>query len=152
MRVTTLLRCWMYTLALSGALVLPMMAAQAQNADAIKARKANYDLLNDQMKAIKAVIDKGGSPADAAAPAKIAQQAALKIPTMFPADSQTGDTKALPNVWSDPEGFKKLADAAGAQSAKLVAATGGTDLAALQTEFTAMGKTCGACHQVNRAK
>jgi len=141
-----------YTLALSTILVLPIVAAQAQNVDAIKARKANFELLNDQMKAIKAVIDKGGPPSDASAAAKTAQQAALKIPLMFPADSQTGDTKALPNVWSDPEGFKKLAAAAGEQSAKLVAATEGSDIKVLQAEFGTMGKACGACHSVNRAK
>jgi cytochrome c556 len=134
------------------AAIVPLAAAQAQNADAIKARKANFTVLNDQMKVIKAILDKGGTPADASGPAKLVQAAASKIPTMFPAESQIGETKALPVAWTDSAGLMKVADAAIAQSGRLAAATAGSDIKAVEVEFQAMGKACGACHQTYRAR
>ena len=71
---------------------------------------------------------------------------------LFPAGSDTGDTKALPTVWSDRAGFEAASKAVDASYDKLAVAAGSGDLAALTAAFGDTGKACGACHDKFRAK
>ena len=77
----------------------------------------------------------------------------MLIPTLFPKGTETGgDTKALPEVWSDPAGFQKIALALNEAATKLAtdAKAGNADEVAADTKL--VGEQCGACHKAYRAK
>jgi len=98
-------------------------------------------------------IAKGETPFDAAKVKEILavyQNAAAKMPTLFPEDSKTGnETTAAPKIWEDMAGFKagfqKLATDAKAAEAS-------TDTASFATGFKTITGDCGACHGTYRIK
>src|SRR5690348_11674078 len=78
---------------------------------------------------------------------------AKQFPTLFPPGSDKGhDTKALPAIWSDREGFEKAAANLSEAAAKLAAVAKANDKAAFPDQFDAMTKACAACHRTYRAK
>ncbi|MGA8612887.1 MAG: cytochrome c [Xanthobacteraceae bacterium] len=135
------------------AVVLGVSVAVAQQ-DVIKDRKAIMKANGDQAK-IAAGMVKGEQPFDIAAAHKIFatfQDAAAKMPALFPDDSKTGeDTAALPKIWEDTADFKarfaKFGDDAKAANASV------TDLDSFKAAMGNIGKNdCGGCHQIYRAK
>jgi cytochrome c556 len=94
---------------------------------------------------------KGTTPFDAAAAKtqlQILVDGAAKIPTMFPAGSNTPPTLALPTVWSDSTGFSAAAAKLGKDA---TAAQGATDAASFTAAYQTVQGDCGACHKVYRA-
>ena len=75
---------------------------------------------------------------------------AAKLPSLFPDDSKTGDTKALPAIWEEKDKFNaiyaKLESDAKAADASIA------DLASLKADMPKVLGNCGACHQAYRAK
>ncbi len=70
----------------------------------------------------------------------------------FKAQTDGGDTTALPKIWEDWSGFEgKLSDAKDA-SAALVAALEAGDGTSVGEKFKALGKACGSCHKAYRKK
>ncbi len=135
----------------AGAMVGGATIAFAQ-ADIIKQRQENRKATGPLMREIKATIEAKGD-------AKKVVEDAAKLKTledafdkMFPKGSDTGDTKALPTVWSDSAGFMKASKNADAAYDQLAVAAGSGDYAAMATAFGNVGKACGACHQTYRAK
>jgi cytochrome c556 len=129
-------------------------AAMAQSAaDALKDRKAGFQNTAGQMRAIKGVLDAKGPVAPIAVSAQTMAEYAVKIPGLFPKDSGTGDTKALPAIWTDFADFEAKAKAfeTAAKNLQQVAASG-ADHAAVQAAYGALGATCGSCHEKFRAK
>jgi cytochrome c556 len=150
MRKKTLIAAVVGALA-AGSIVGGTSIAFAQ-ADIIKQRQENRKATGPLMREIKATIDSKGD-------AKIVVTNAAKLKTledafdkMFPKGSDTGDTKALPTVWSDSAGFAAASKAADDAYDKLAVAAGSGDYAAMATAFGDVGKACGACHQKFRAK
>lgn len=135
------------------AVVLGVSVAVAQQ-DVIKDRKAIMKANGDQAK-IAAAMVKGEQPFDIAAAHKVFatfQDAATKMPALFPDNSKTGeDTAALPKIWEDMADFKarfgKFGDDAKAANASV------TDLDSFKAAMGNIGKNdCGGCHQLYRAK
>ena len=124
----------------------------AQATDPIAARKDNRKQAAASMRAIKAIIDKGGPVAEAQPEAAKLKQLGLAFVSLFPAGSDKGETKALPAVWSDMAGFQAASKNADAAYDKLAVAAGSGDLAAVTAAFGDTGKACGACHDKFRAK
>ena len=140
-------------LAMVFTLGLAASAAQAQSADAtIAARKAGMDLLSAAAGASKRAVDAKGDvkPLKSTADAMAAWAAA--VPGLFPAGSDKGNTKALPEVFSDHAGFEKAAGVLHVASMKLAAAADANDQAAFATAFGEVGAACGACHRTYRAR
>ena len=136
-------------LALAGALLGSVAIAQG---DPIAARKDNRKQAGAQMKAIKGVIDsKGQASAVVPAAAKL-KELHMALPALFPAGSDKGDTKALPNIWTDKAGFEAGWKAEGTAIDGLAAAAGSGDMAKVGEAFGAVGKACGGCHEKFRAK
>jgi cytochrome c556 len=121
-------------------------------AEMIQARRDAMKGMGGAMKTINTLIESNGPVADAAAPAQVIADTTQKIPNIFPADSQEGDTKALPEIWANPDDFAAKAKDAQEQSAMLVTAVAGGDMAAVKAQFEKVGATCGACHKAYRAK
>ncbi len=98
-----------------------------------------------------APIAKGEKAYDAAAvmtalQALDANAKKFDIDALFPAGSDTGDTKASPKIWQDMAGFKAVHEKYSAAIAAAIAANP-QDLAAFQPLFGAIGSGCGECHQ-----
>jgi cytochrome c556 len=142
-----------FTAATIAAVVLGVCAAVAQE-DPIKARKALMKANGDQAK-IGAAMVKGEAPFDLAAVHKIFatfEDAAAKMPSLFPENSKTGEeTAADPKIWSNMEDvkarFAKLGTDAKAADASV------KDLASFKTAFGNIGKNdCSSCHNTYRLK
>ena len=100
-----------------GALAMSAGVALAMSgAEAIKDRRA---LMKENGEATKPIVPmlKGQAPFDLATVQKALKtylNAAEKMPALFPPDSKTGDTHALPAIWQDKADFdaqfKKLGE------------------------------------------
>jgi cytochrome c556 len=76
-------------------------------------------------------------------------ETAQKFPALFPDSSKTGETRALPAIWTDRAKF----EAAVAKFAKDVAdnrAKAAKDLDGLKAAMAVVGKNCGDCHETFR--
>jgi cytochrome c556 len=120
--------------------------------DAISARQAQMQLISYNM-GILGGMAKGERDFDSAtalaAATNLSAVAKLDRTILWLEGSvqgQVGNTRAKPDIWTDPAGFE--ADATDLETAAdaLIAAAG-TDLAALQLAMETAGKTCGACHE-----
>jgi cytochrome c556 len=119
--------------------------------DPIAARKALMKL-NGQHAGAMSKMAKGETPFDAAVvKAAFAQWAdtAAKFPSLFPDSSKTGDTRALPAIWTERAKF----DAAIAKFAADVKENEAkaTNVEGLKVALGAVGKNCGGCHETFRA-
>jgi cytochrome c556 len=150
------IRPWASTIALAGlAGVLafgPSLIASAAG-DPIAERRENRKQVGDLAKQIKAVVDAGGPAASVVEPAR--KIAALESPfeKLFPPDSDHGDTKALPAVWSDRAGFETASHNLVTQANALAdAGAAGKSPDEIKAAFGNLGKACGGCHNTYRAK
>jgi len=133
-------------------LALGVSFALAQQ-DPIAARKAIMKKNGDEAK-IGTQFMKGEAPFDltkAKAIFAAYQDAAAKMPNLFPDNSKTGgDTAALPAVWEKKAEFdakfKKLGEDAKDAATKV------NDEASFKTAFPAVHKNCGGCHETYRLK
>jgi cytochrome c556 len=121
--------------------------------DPIAARKALMKANGQNAAAVSKMV-KGEAPFDLAT-AKTAfatfQNAAAKMPNLFPPDSKTGgETIASPKIWEDMADVKarfvKLGEDAKAAEASV------KDLDSLKVAFGTVGKNCGGCHELYRIK
>jgi cytochrome c556 len=81
---------------------------------------------------------------------KVFAEGAPKLPALFPANSQTGDTKALPAIWTEQDKFNAIFTKLAADSTAAGAAI--KDEASFKTEMPKVLGNCGACHNAYRAK
>jgi cytochrome c556 len=121
--------------------------------DPIAARKAVMKANGQNAGAVVKMI-KGEEPFDLAK-VKMAlatfEDAAAKMPNLFPPDSKTGgETAASPKIWEDMADFKakfvKFGEDAKAAEASI------KDLDSLKAVFPTVGKNCGGCHELYRIK
>jgi cytochrome c556 len=134
------------------ALAIGVAAVSAQS-DPITARKALMKENGNQAKVASAML-KGDAPFDLTkAKAVLAsfQEAGEKAPALFPDNSKTGgETAALPKIWEDKADF----DARLSKLASDSKAAAGTvsDLDSFKAAMGTIGKQCGGCHELYRAK
>ena len=134
-------------------LLAGMGFARAAGLDPIAIRQVGMDLTGGDLAYIKAVVQAKGEVKPLEVPAKAIARWAATIPVLFPPGSEKGgDTKALPEIWSDRAGFEKIAAAAGAAATKLADAAKAGDAGVVAVQFKALGEQCGACHKGYRTK
>lgn len=140
------------------ALPLIPLSAHAQFAkieDAVKYRKAAFQVMGNHMGRVGAVV-KGERPYDkASVEADVAIiEMMSKLPWQaFPAGSDNiGDTTAHPAIWKEPEKYQAAAEKMQAEVAKLSVAARSGDLASIRTAFGNTGQSCKACHDNFRRK
>ena len=129
------------------------VTAVAAQSDPIATRKALMKKNGDEAKIVGAMA-RGEAPFDLAkAKAAFAsfQEAGEKAPALFPDNSKTGgDTAALPKIWEDKADFDaKLAKFAADSKA---AGSSVTDFDSFKAAMGNIGKQCGGCHELYRAK
>ena len=135
------------------AIALGMSVAAGQQ-DPIAARRALMKANGDQAK-IGAAMMKGEAPFDLDTARKIFatfEDAAAKMPALFPDNSRTGgETAADPKIWENMDDFKVRFGKFGADAKD--AAGKVTDLDSFKAAFGTIGKNdCGGCHEKYRVK
>ena len=132
---------------LAGGLIAgPALLAWAQ-ADVLKARNDNRKATMVEYRIVKKTLDEKGNPADTTAAATKLLELQKTYMTLFPAGSDKGETKALPVIWTDWAGFLEANKVTEDAMTKLIAASKGTDLAALGEAFREMNAGCTGCHK-----
>lgn len=130
----------------------PLIAQNTvMGADAIAERKS-------LMKSSGGIMRSAGraSGADAIAVGEKLVSNYQRLQNLWPKDSMTGDTKALPNIWNDngtvSQGYKTAlaGSLAGAQAVLDAANAGDTD--AYAAAVKAAGAACGQCHGTYRGR
>jgi len=126
--------------------------ALAAGSDAIKERRALMKANGEASKPLVPMM-KGTAPFDLAAVQKALKtymNAAEKMPALFPDDSKTGDTHALPAIWESKADvdarFKKLGEDAKAALDRV------KDEASFKAIMPGFFKNCGGCHEKYRVK
>ncbi len=130
------------------------LVSSAAFADPIADRKALMKERGGLVGGQLAPVAKGEKPFDAAAVLTALQGLAANgekfdVDALFPAGSETGDTKASPKIWEDMAGFKAAADKYKADVAAAVAAPP-QDLDTFKAQFGTIAANCGGCHQTYR--
>ncbi len=125
-------------------------AAIAQ--DVIAQRRAGLHHAGDQFQAIKNVSDARGDLRPLVGQIDELTAFFRDLPTLFPAGSGTGDTKALPTIWSERAGFEQAAANLVTQLGALRAVAAAGDNAAFPAAFNQTGAACGACHRTYRGR
>ena len=130
--------------------LVAMIAPAFAQSDVITARRDGLKAVARQMEGIKAVIDQRGDPRTTGA--GIAEMIGFfeGFPPRFPAGSGSGDTRALPAIWTDRAGFEAANTNMVTQLRALQAAANSGDQAAFGAAFQQTGATCGACHRPYR--
>jgi cytochrome c556 len=145
-----------FAVATAAAIAIGVCTAVAQE-DPIKARKALMKTNGQQAKVIGDMA-KGDTPFDLAAAQKAFasfQDAASKMPSLFPDSSKGGDPSddfnPTPKVWEDMADFKARFVKFGEDAKEAAASV--KDLDTLKAAVGNIGKNdCGGCHQIYRVK
>ncbi len=130
------------------ATALPAAAQFQKPEDAIKYRKAAMTVMATHFGRVAAMAN-GRVPFDAAAAQANADIVLTlsKLPFAgFVEGTATGDTKAKPEIWSEPDKFKAGATKMQDEVAKLNVAAKTGNLDQIKAAVGEVGKTCKSCH------
>ena len=126
---------------------LPAQAQFSKPEDAIKYRKSAMTLMSTHFSRIGAVVKGAPYNKDEVIANAALVETMSKLPwDAFVAGSDTGETKAKPDIWTDSAKFKQSAEKLGAEVVKLSAAAKSGNLEQIKTAFGAVGQTCKSCH------
>jgi cytochrome c556 len=140
-------------LALAAALVLALGGvARAQGIDPIETRQTGLDLLAGTFAGVKAVVTANGDVKSLEGAGKAIHRWGALFPSLFPAGSDKGNTKAAPAIWTDTAGFQKDAMALSTAGDNLATAAKAGDATAVAAAYKEIGEACGACHKEYRLK
>ncbi len=134
--------------AISLGAALPAAAQFQKPEDAIKYRKSAMTVMANHFWRIGAMVN-GRVPFDAATVQANAEVVATlsKLPfTGFIDGTSTGDTKAKPEIWTEPAKFKAAQTKMQDEVVKLNAAAKTGNLDQIKAAFGETGKSCKACH------
>ncbi|MDP6786256.1 MAG: cytochrome c [Rhodospirillales bacterium] len=140
---------------LAGVLGLSLAGiAAADPAAEIKFRQNNMKALGSHMGALAAMVKgaRPGSPLEIRTHAYAIGWMSRVAGELFPDGSGAGETRAKPEIWSQPDAFKKELRIFKVAAWKLELAAKDGDAAALGAALGGLGKTCGSCHKAFRAK
>jgi cytochrome c556 len=142
-------------LAFGAGIVADVSAQQRKPEDQIKMRKAALTVMSWNFGTLGAMV-KGQIPYDQAEAVKRAETVALvsHLPWEgFAKGTESGgDTRALPEVWAQPDKFKTNQERLESETAKLVQAAKSGDPGQLKSQFGATAKACSICHDDFRKK
>lgn len=136
-------------LAAAGLSIATPAAAQFQKPeDAVKYRKAAMTVMASHFGRIAAMAN-GKAPFDPAGAQANAELVAVlsKLPFAgFIEGTASGETKAKPEIWSEPEKFKAGASKMQEEAAKLSVAARSGNLDQIKAAVGDVGKSCKSCH------
>ena len=139
-----------------GVLAAALLATTAQASgdpdEAIKYRQMAMRSNSGHLGAIAAIL-KGKVPHSShiVGHARALRATSLMFNDIFPPDSDSGLTRAKPEIWKQPEKFKAGVKAFQDAAAVLVQAAESDDMSAIGEAAGGVGKACGGCHKPFRA-
>jgi cytochrome c556 len=139
---------------IAAAFALPASAQFAKPEDAIKYRKSALFVMQQNFGRV-AGMAAGKIPFDAKIAADSAAVAEFvgKLPWAgFGPGTDTGDTKAKPEIWANKAKFDDAAKKMEAEMVKLSAAAKTGNLDSIKVAANAVGGTCKSCHDDFRSK
>ena len=116
-------------------------------ADAVAARQA---AMKADGKVLRGADSFTGDQAIAAL--KAVQDNYTKLPGLFPQDSITDKSIALPIIWSEFDKFSAIFKSGAATAADGIAAAKAGDMAKYKADVEAIAQTCNTCHATYRQK
>jgi cytochrome c556 len=127
--------------------------AQVTGEAVIKYRQAVMSAQGAHMGAISRIVKGEVDLADQlAAHAQALNDLANMIPAAFAEAGSDAETRALPLIWEDHEGFLAKAEALQTATADFVAAVEGGDMAAIGEAMGPVGAACQGCHETYRSE
>jgi cytochrome c556 len=116
--------------------------------DAVRYRKAAYTLIGEHMGRIHGELQASRPDAQRirASAEFIVLVGAAPWETFAPDTAKVKESKARPAIWQQRPEFERRAQSMQDQAARLMAVVKEGDAAALRAQFSALGKTCKACH------
>ncbi len=137
------------------ALSTPALAQFAKPEDAVKYRQSALTVMATHFGRLGAMAN-GKAPFDAkqAADSAAIVEYMSKLPWagFVEGSDKAGNTKALPEVWSQPAKFKEASEKLMAETTKLSAAAKAGNLDSLKAAFGPAGGACKNCHDNFKAK
>ena len=135
------------TLALTALLFAPVAALAAEPADVKKYRASVMTSLRGHVGAAAMIVrglieDEGQLAAHAAGLAAGAKE----IARLFPEGSAVDDSKALPAIWEDADGFAEAIQEYVEASEAFASAAEGADRTTIVASFRRLGGACRGCH------
>jgi cytochrome c556 len=134
------------------ATALPAAAQFQKPEDAIKYRQSAFTVMASHFGRIAAMAQ-GKVPFDAAAAKANADIVATmsRLPfAAFPAGTDSGQTKAKAEIWSEPDKFRQGATTMQEAVGKLQTAANSGNLDQIKAAVGDVGKSCKACHDSYR--
>ena len=134
--------------AIAISLAIPAQAQFAKAEDAIKYRKASFNVMAAHFGRLGAMAN-GRMPYDAKIAAENAELVATlsKLPwAAFGEGTDKGETRAKAEIWKESGKYKEAADKMQAEVAKLNTAAKAGSLDALKVAFGPAAASCKACH------
>jgi cytochrome c556 len=132
---------------IAGTALMSLPASSAVPADIIAARRANQKRVSELVKGVDAAVKANTAASALLAQVKEIDDRAKLIKGYFPAGTDTGDTKARPEIWSNRAGFDAAADRYVAEFDKLLSIAQAGDTAGFGPQWEKATSTCGACHR-----
>jgi cytochrome c556 len=149
---------WAFGALLANGLAAPQGLSDTDGpaARAIEYRKAVYTVIGGNFGPLVAVLKRQApyDPSDVRTRAeRLAFMAGLAAEA-FPDMSKGGASKAKPEIWTDPNGFKTAMQALSSSTAALteLLKTDQTDSAAFRTAVAKVAESCKGCHDKFKAK
>jgi len=142
-------------MALGCALYVPATWGQfAKPETAVQYRQAALFLMGNHMQRIKGQLDYSKPDLEVirASAALLDTLKTLPYEAFVEGTADVGDSAAKPEIWTEPERFKKLAGEMQDRVTKLNDAARSGEVAAIRTAFGEAGKACKNCHDDYRRK
>ena len=143
----TVTRLWIGMVWVIGTVGWESAATAAEPEDVIKYRQSVMKSVGGHMGALAQIIrGKVDYPDDSQYHIQSIARSMKTVLSLFPADSDFGETRALESIWEKPDEFKKVAERAGQAADELeqAFANKSEDVGA---KFKALGEACKACHK-----
>lgn len=133
--------------------LLPLSLNAAEPEDLIKYRRNVMKAIGGHTSAAGAIVEgKVDYKRQLAEHARAVQTLTTDIPSLFPKDSDFGETRAKDAVWSKRADFEKAARDTKTKAAAFAKAAQGGNQSAIAASFKELGESCKGCHKDFRKK
>lgn len=154
------MRNWRFTALAAGAIAVTMVAAgslsvaESTGEGLIKYRKALMAANSAHAGALAGIVrgEAEHGADDVLVHATALNAIAGLLPDAFMESAEGAETRALPAIWEDWDGFVAAAEQLQTASAALMEAAEGGDMEAIGAAFGPVGASCGGCHETYRAE